>query len=303
MPGGLRAGGRGGGGSGDLPSPALEGAVPVGIPAAAPSRDLSAGPAQLDGITAPRNQTGDRTDNCSVRCSSYREALSAWIDGEPHRVQRADVVEHLVACGGCRRWHDDVVRLNRLLRVRPTIAVPDLTSSVLAAALPASRGWTARLLLGGVSVVQLTLGVSQVIGGRSAHGVHGDAGASHLFNESTAWNLALGIALAWAALRPSAAAGLLSPLSAFLAVLVPFCVHDLVVGAVTFARVGSHLVLLAGLALLITVHFGQEGPGWRATVLPTSTVPEAADDESLFPERGSRNRGRHLRPVSKRRAA
>ncbi len=196
-----------------------------------------------------------------------------------------------------------MVRLNRLLRVRPTIAVPDLTSSVLAAALPASRGWTARLLLGGVSVVQLTLGVSQVIGGRSAHGVHGDAGASHLFNESTAWNLALGIALAWAALRPSAAAGLLSPLSAFLAVLVPFCVHDLVVGAVTFARVGSHLVLLAGLALLITVHFGQEGPGWRATVLPTSTVPEAADDESLFPERGSRNRGRHLRPVSKRRAA
>jgi predicted anti-sigma-YlaC factor YlaD len=79
-----------------------------------------------------------------VRCSSCREALSAWIDGESHHLWEADAAAHLVACVSCRRWHEDVVRLNRFLRVRPTARAPDLISSILVAAPPAqpppSRG-------------------------------------------------------------------------------------------------------------------------------------------------------------------
>ncbi len=63
-----------------------------------------------------------------------------------------------------------------------------------------------------------------------AHG-GGPTAAGHLFNESTAWNLALGVGMLWAAFRPRATAGLVPMLAIFVVVLAAYSTHDLLTGA------------------------------------------------------------------------
>ncbi|MET9224200.1 zf-HC2 domain-containing protein, partial [Lentzea sp. NPDC003310] len=149
-------------------------------------------------------------DNDGVECTSCREALSARLDGEEEGVPADQVDAHLDGCASCREWHDSAAALTRTLRVRPATPVPDLAAAVLDAAPPVvpatPKGWLPRGLLTGVAVAQLTLGLAQVLGVSSSHSGHTTGvDSSHLFNESTAWNLALGLGLLWTALRPVAA--------------------------------------------------------------------------------------------------
>lgn len=252
------------------------------------------------------------TDNLRVDCNTCREALSARLDGEPEGTPADEVDAHLETCTSCQAWHDDAAALTRTLRVRPATPVPDLTAAILDAAPsivpPTPRGWTPRLLLGGVAVAQLTLGMAQVIGtsGASAHGDHATGvGSSHLFNESTAWNLAIGLGLLWTALRPAATSGMLPVVGAFVAVLIPYSAIDLLSGTATAGRVFSHALLVVGLGLLALVHFGNRGPSGR-TPLAHGDSDETADDISAAPERAERpgtQRRVRLRPVSRHRAA
>ncbi|MFD9700053.1 zf-HC2 domain-containing protein [Lentzea sp. NPDC059081] len=240
-----------------------------------------------------------------MECDTCREALSARLDGEDEGVPADQVDEHLETCASCRAWHDRAATLTRTLRVRPATPVPDLTAAIVAAAPAKPRGWLPRMLLGGVAVAQLTLGVAQVVGnGSTAHGGHvTGVDGSHLFNESTAWNLALGLGLLWTALRPSASTGTLPVTAAFVAVLIPYSASDLLSGTATVSRVLSHTLLLAGLALLTLVHFGNRGPGDRT---PVADGDSGSADTSGTPERADQPRTRRhirLRPVSKHRAA
>ncbi|ANZ43168.1 hypothetical protein BBK82_31440 [Lentzea guizhouensis] len=245
-------------------------------------------------------------------CYTCREALSARLDGEPEGVPAAEVDAHRETCTSCQVWHDNAAALTRTLRIRPATPVPDLTAAILDAAPPitppAPRGWTPRALLGGVAVAQLTLGMAQVLGtsGASAHGGHPTGvDSAHLFNESTAWNLAIGLGLLWTALRPAATSGMLPVVGAFVAVLIPYSASDLLSGTATAGRVLSHTLLVVGLGLLALVHFGNRGPGGR-TPLTHGESDDIAGDTSATPERAERSgpqRRIRLRPVSKRRAA
>lgn len=218
---------------------------------------------------------------------------------------------HLETCASCQSWHTEAAALTRTLRVRPATPVPDLAAAILDAAPPITpptpRGWLPRVLLGGVAIAQLTLGMAQVVGSwtMSMHGhTMGDTGG-HLFNESTAWNLAVGLGLLWTALRPAATSGMLPVVAAFLAVLIPYSASDLLSGATTASRVLSHLILVIGLGLLVLVHFGNRGPSGR-TPLRHSDSGDATGTGSTAPERAERPGGRRrmrLRPVSRRRAA
>jgi predicted anti-sigma-YlaC factor YlaD len=193
--------------------------------------------------------------------------------------------------------------------VRPATQVPDLAAAILDAAPPitpaAPRGWLPRGLLTGVAVAQLTLGLAQVLGvSTSAHSGHTTGvDSSHLFNESTAWNLALGLGLLWTALRPSAVAGMLPVTAAFVAVLIPYSASDLVSGTATAARVFSHSLLLVGLVLLVFVHFSERGPGDRT---PLAHNEGDTTHDASTTDRAGRSRVRRrirLRPVSRRDAA
>ncbi|MCX2954518.1 hypothetical protein [Lentzea sp. NEAU-D7] len=159
-----------------------------------------------------------------------------------------------------------------------------------------------------MAVAQLTLGMAQVVGtsGASAHGGHTTGvDSTHLFNESTAWNLAIGLGLLWTALRPTATSGMLPVVSAFVAVLVPYSASDLLSGSATPGRVFSHALLVVGLGLLVLVHSGNRGPSGR-TPRAHGDADDMADDISATPERAERPRTQRrvrLRPVSKHRAA
>ncbi|MEV0675545.1 zf-HC2 domain-containing protein [Actinosynnema sp. NPDC050436] len=245
-----------------------------------------------------------------VDCDTCREALSARLDGEAEPAPPADTDAHLDGCAACRAWQDDAAALTRSLRLRPAVATPDLVDAVVAAApqVGATRGWYPRAALAGVAVAQVTLGLGQLLGsgpegGSTGHGIHGASG-SHLFNESTAWNLALGLGLLWAALRPRATTGMLPVLAGFVVVLGAFSAQDLVNGEATVQRVTSHAVLVLGLVLLVVVHRGRRGPdgGRVAEPLPDAPDSSAGAEDRDPPESEPQSRPR-LRPVSRRRAA
>ncbi|WP_245743443.1 zf-HC2 domain-containing protein [Lentzea fradiae] len=245
-----------------------------------------------------------------MECDTCREALSARLDGEPEGVPAEQADEHLAACASCRVWEESAATLTRSLRVRPATAVPDLTAAIMAEAgelEPAkTRDWLPRMLLGGVAVAQLTLGLAQVIGGGTGgHGGHATGvGGSHLFNESTAWNLALGLGLLWTALRPAATSGTLPVTAAFVAVLVPYSASDLLSGTATVGRVLSHSLLLAGLALLALVHFAGRDPGGRTPAAgDESGETSTSGDLSGRADRPRTRRRVRLRPVTRHRAA
>jgi predicted anti-sigma-YlaC factor YlaD len=172
----------------------------------------------------------------------------------------------------------------------------------------ATRGWYWRMGLAGVAIAQLSLGLAQVFGVGAGHAVpaHGEQVPTHLFNESTAWNLALGLGMLWTALRPVATSGMLPVTAVFVAVLVPFSVNDLVSGAAPLSRITSHGFLVLGLALLAVVHRTRRAPegGTPATAVPDGPRG-GVDDSDTGPEQRPDEGGgwRHLRPVSRKRAA
>ncbi|MFD1148651.1 zf-HC2 domain-containing protein [Saccharothrix hoggarensis] len=239
-------------------------------------------------------------------CQSCREALSARLDGEAEPVPAAETDAHLAQCLACTRWQASAQALTRAIRVRPVGPDPDLVDAVLAAAPPRHTALAPRLALSAVAIVQLWLGLAQLLagatGGHSGHGI-----STHLFNEGAAWNLALGIGLMVAAVHAHRAAGLLPTLAGFVAVLVAFSVSDLIGGTATATRVVSHLPLVAGLVLLYLVaraHREEPTPGTPAKHDDDLGHHDDSDGDDVAPQPGGRpGRGRHLRPTAHRRAA
>ena len=225
-------------------------------------------------------------------CELAREALSARIDGEREPVPAVRVDEHLTECGQCRAWFEQAraqaLTLRRLAQEPTVHAVPIPASP---SARHGSRHWPRWALLA-VGLAQMSLGAAQALGwsiGLSGH--HGMSPSGHLFNESTAWSLALGIVMIGAALRPDAAAGLAGVLSAFTAVLAIYVTADAVSGAVTVGRMLSHLPVVCGAVLAIVV--------WRRSVGPLPTPGASqSEPEIVLPPNASRGRQRgHLWPT------
>ncbi|GLY42859.1 membrane protein [Amycolatopsis sp. NBRC 101858] len=184
-----------------------------------------------------------------------RESLSARIDGE-QPVVAADVLDrHLAGCPACRAWQEEATALRRATLVRKAPRVPDLTARILAEVpAPRPQRWGLRLALGLVALVQSGLGLAELLGTDVGHAAHGGlVAAAHLGNESAAWNVAVGIGLLWAALRPAAAAGLLPALAGFVVVLGIVSGVDLSTGQVALDRVATHGLVLAGVILLFAV--------------------------------------------------
>ena len=201
--------------------------------------------------------------------------MSARLDGEPGTAPAEEVDAHLQRCAACRAWQAEAIALTRTLRVRPASPTPDLVDAVLTDVPRRRRRPVLRLSLGAVAVAQLVLGVVQMLGlGPHAH--HGMS--AHLFNESTAWNLAVGAGLLWAAVRTRAVSGMLPVLSVFLVVLTAFSLHDLLTGMVSLDRVASHGLMLVGLGLLYTVQ--RTGHGHH----PGGSTGSGADEHVDLPE-------------------
>jgi predicted anti-sigma-YlaC factor YlaD len=174
-------------------------------------------------------------------CETYREALSARLDGEEPNVPAAELEAHLGSCAACRAWLVSARWLHRQIRVAPAEPVPDLTAGILAAAAPVFRPRRAtfiRLGLVGVAVAQLALSVPELAGGL------------HLDHEIASWMVAAAIGFLSVAWRPHRVAGALPVMAAAVITMVAVSVRDVVTGHVHLQHEATHLLLAAGVLLL-----------------------------------------------------
>ncbi len=189
--------------------------------------------------------------------------MSARLDGEPLGLPSATVDQHLASCADCARWADAAADATRLARldVRP---VPDLSAAITAeVVLPVRRVLRRRfrlragLLLAGLA--QLAIGLPAVLGDSI-----GMAMGAHAAHEAAAWNLAIGVAFAAAALLPRRATGLIPLLGTFLLVLAALSIRDVAVGEVSAGRLSTHVAAVIGLLLLIGLDRAERAlpPGW-----------------------------------------
>jgi predicted anti-sigma-YlaC factor YlaD len=210
-----------------------------------------------------------------MACERWREMLSAQLDGEDDPADRVRVDEHLAGCAGCREWLDQAALVNRLTRTGAVTAVPDLSAGILEAlaagepatssrrrfAVPAwlTRGRIAAVLyfgLAGIGAVQLILGLAQIGGGgESGEHVHTgvDAASGHLWNESAAWNVAIGAGYLFIALRRNRPTGLVPMLTAFVGMLLVLSVDDLTADRVDSTRLISHGFVILGYLLVVAL--------------------------------------------------
>ncbi|MBX6390288.1 MAG: zf-HC2 domain-containing protein [Frankia sp.] len=273
-------------------------------------------------------------------CITCREALSARIDGEAENADPSVVDQHLRTCVSCQIWHERAISLTRSLRLGPALPTPDFTAAVLRAHAAAPRPAfvairsrlrprrhqsaqrassraalaepfsTARLILVVIGWLQIGLGLLQIVdsNGLTGHAAtaHGTS-ASHLFNESVAWNLAAGVGMLWAALQPRRAGGLLVALLGAVLILAGFSAYDLLASSVRPARVATHAVLLVGLGLVYLVDRAHQAtaptPGHPAQRRPGAEahdIPAAQPD--VVPRR-THGDDRPLRPAGRQRRA
>lgn len=245
-------------------------------------------------------------DDGGMQCDVAREALSARIDGEREPVPAARVDEHLATCRECGAWYALADEQAHRLRIHDPRSGQDVSPNVLIDAgiepVGRYRGWAfalrrygARFALIAVGMIQIAVAAAQMGGANFGMlpmgGQPGVTNGAHLMNETTAWSLALGAGMVVAGAWPAAAAGVLSVLGVFVAVLAWYVFDDSIIGQVTWVRMLSHLPVLVGAALTAVVYRTSSG-------LPHGppAVPADFDDDIVLPDNASRGRRRgHLR--------
>jgi predicted anti-sigma-YlaC factor YlaD len=196
-------------------------------------------------------------------CDSIREAISAALDGEDPGVPRGVVDEHLAGCAGCRAWQERAHAVTRRARLGGYTLDRDLAPRVLAA-IPASvaqarrgrRPMALRVGLLAAALVQLAITVPLL-----ALGHDHDAGV-HAAHELGSFDLALAVAFAVGALRPSLSAGLAWPCGIAATGLAVTAIADMITAQTFGADEAQHLVAIVGAVLLAwQARVTGEGPG------------------------------------------
>jgi RNA polymerase sigma-70 factor (ECF subfamily) len=246
-------------------------------------------------------------DDGAMQCEVAREALSARIDGEREPVPATRVEEHLKTCQECCAWYVHADEHARRLRIHTARAGHDMSPSILMSAgierVGRSQRWSVwlrrlgvRYALIGVGMIQLAVAAAQMGGadfGMLAMTAHqpGATSGAHLMNETTAWSLALGVGMIVTGAWPAAAAGVVSILGIFVAVLSWYVVEDAMAGRVTDIRMLSHLPVVVGAVLAVAVY--------RTAREDRRTPPamcDVDDQDIVLPANARRGRRRgHLR--------
>jgi len=217
--------------------------------------------------------------------------------------QRVDA--HLGSCHDCRSWLIGVAVQTRRLSSVEVGRAPDLVKQIMASAgvapTPPYRRWLRDLVsdyrrcgLIVVGMVQVAVALAQIAGLDfglvSTHG-HGAATGAHLLHESTAWFLALGVAMIAAGIWTAAAVGVAAIAGAFAVALLGYVTVDACTGQVTAARIASHLPVLLGLLFAFLVareHVGStkpeaEGGAPTTELVLTAPAPAARRRAHLWP--------------------
>ncbi|ORW28265.1 RNA polymerase subunit sigma-70 [Mycobacterium paraense] len=241
-----------------------------------------------------------------MRCDVAREALSARLDGERPQVLAQQVDAHLESCRGCRTWLiGAAVQTRRLSSIEPGEG-PDLVGKIMASldqqspAYHRSMRWLRsryrRWGLIGVGLFQVAIAAAQISGidfGMVSSHMHGAMSGEHLMHESTAWLLALGLAMIAAGIWPATAIGVAAITGVYSVALLSYVVVDAFAGEVTATRIASHMPLLLGLVFALLV----------AREHVRTRRPRASGEDADYPdvpsEAPSGRRHRHLWPINR----
>ena len=245
-------------------------------------------------------------NDAGMRCEVAREALSARLDGERPQVPAQQVDAHLESCRGCRAWLiGAAVQTRRLASIEPDEG-PDLVQKIMAnldqqsPSYHRSMRWLRahyrRCGLIAVGVFQVAIAAAQISGidfGMVSSPMHSAMSGEHLMHESTAWLLALGLAMIAAGLWTVTAVGVAAITGVYCVALLSYVVVDAFAGEVTATRIASHMPLLLGLVFALLV----------ARERVRAQGPRTSDVDADYPawpaESPSGRRHRHLWPINR----
>jgi RNA polymerase sigma-70 factor (ECF subfamily) len=247
-------------------------------------------------------------NDAGMRCDVAREALSARLDGERPQVLAQQVDAHLESCRDCRAWLiGAAVQTRRLASLEPGQG-PDLVDKIMTSIggratayhrwMRVLRSHYRRWALIAVGLFQVAIAAAQIsgidFGMVSAH-MHGAMSGEHLMHESTAWLLALGLAMIAAGIWPVTAIGVAAITGVYSVALLSYVVVDAIAGEVTATRIASHMPLLLGLAFagLVAREHARSGRS-------RSSRADADVDRPVRPAGAPTGRRRgHLWPISR----
>jgi RNA polymerase sigma-70 factor (ECF subfamily) len=245
-------------------------------------------------------------NDAGMRCEAAREALSARLDGERPQVPAQQVDAHLESCRGCRAWLIGAAVQTRRLASIESGEGPDLVQKIMASfdqqspAYHRSMRWLRvryrRWGLIAVGLFQVAIAAAQISGidfGMVSSHMHGAMSGEHLMHESTAWLLALGLAMVAAGVWPITAIGVAAITGVYSVALLSYVVVDAFAGAVTATRIASHMPLLLGLVFALLV--AREQVRTRRPL----TSDADADYPAWTSEAPSDRRHRHLWPINR----
>lgn len=246
-------------------------------------------------------------NDAGMRCDVAREALSARLDGERPQVLAQQVDAHLESCRSCRSWLiGAAAQTRRLASVTPGEG-PDLVDKIMASIGEQPSGHHAwmrwlrshyrRWGLIGVGLFQVAVAAAQISGvdfGMVSGHMHGAMSGEHLMHESTAWLLALGLAMVAAGVWPASASGVAAITGVYSVALLSYVLVDAFAGQVTATRIASHMPLLLGLAFALLVARERVGSHRRHG----SDGSADADFPAWAADSPSGRRRGHLRPIN-----
>ncbi|BCO67852.1 hypothetical protein MINTM007_24630 [Mycobacterium intracellulare] len=242
-----------------------------------------------------------------MRCDVAREALSARLDGERPQVLAQQVDAHLESCRSCRSWLiGAAAQTRRFASVAPGEG-PDLVDKIMASIDDQASGhprWMRWLRshyrrwgLIAVGLFQVAIAAAQISGvdfGMVSGHMHGAMSGEHLMHESTAWLLALGLAMVAAGVWPASASGVAAITGVYSVALLGYVIVDAFDGQVTATRIASHMPLLLGLAFALLVARERVGSHRRHG---SDGAVDADHPASAAGPSSGRRRG-HLRPIN-----
>jgi predicted anti-sigma-YlaC factor YlaD len=188
-----------------------------------------------------------------MNCDSARAELSAALDGELSQSLAGPLAEHLTDCVDCQNWRDAAHLLTRRVRLTPARPIPDLTPQILDAVLadraahrrPDRTRRLARVGLVAAALAQFVIVLPSLILGDAGVGI-----PPHASRELGAFNLALAVGFAAAALRPARARGMLPLVGVATVALVVLAFIDTAHGQTTLLAELPHVITVAGWLLL-----------------------------------------------------
>lgn len=182
---------------------------------------------------------------------------------------------------------------------------PDLVSRIMANIGEESSGHQRRMRwlrshyrrwgLIAVGLFQVAIAAAQISGidfGMVSSHMHGAMSGEHLLHESTAWLLALGLAMVAAGVWPVAAIGVAAITGVYSVALLGYVIVDAFAGEVTATRIASHMPLLLGLAFALLVARERV----RSDRMGSSDV---GDDAAWPAENPTERRRAHLWPINR----